>query len=470
MGILSVIKNQWKHFIVDKGMIFFYIISIIIVGLIAPYFMKNFQTSFTIIAVLTIMVSKPLISDSVASEREKKTLESVLSSPITIIEYLIGKVAFCMLFSSIFWLLCNIVFYIACNFFSISITSSRVVITEWFISIIIILLLVTVAGIYISSKSENIHIAQNKINVISYPLIIMLIIYFCVTNTNIIEAKIVINVIFYTIIVVLLVRNIRKLFQMNHSDFYEGIIKEEKNIEFLSSEKGLLLGYGDFMTVICHEFKYMKTLKTLNYSFLVNFIGPVAMLLVSNYFTGEYNIYFSVLTMNMMIPKIPTSYVAYSIGGEKAYKTGESLLSTPISLSSMILGKTVLPNIISAITIIVSTLLTLPVYSYVKNINAIVGLSASTWILMIPVSLLSSIIMTFLIAILSFILKTPRQAYLVTIFGGYIFMVPTAFILFVASNQLVWSLIYLAVLMISIFVLLFFVKYKINRPLLVSKL
>ena len=115
--------------------------------------------------------------------------------------------------------------------------------------------------------------------------------------------------------------------------------------------------------------------------------------------------------MNMMIPKIPTSYVAYSIGGEKAYKTGESLLSTPISLSSMILGKTVLPNIISAITIIVSTLLTLPVYSYVKNINAIVGLSASTWILMIPVSLLSSIIKTFLIAILSFILKTPRQAY-----------------------------------------------------------
>ena len=49
-------------------------------------------------------------------------------------------------------------------------------------------------------------------------------------------------------------------------------------------------------------------------------------------------------------------------------------------------------------------------------------------------------------------------------------MVPTAFILFVASNQFVWSLIYLAVLMISIFVLLFFVKYKINRPLLVSKL
>ena len=127
-------------------------------------------------------------------------------------------------------------------------------------------------------------------------------------------------------------------------------------------------------------------------------------------------------------------------------------------------------NIISAITIIVSTLLTLPVYSYVKNVNAIVGLSASTWILMIPVSLLSSIIMTFLIAILSFTLKTPRQAYLVTIFGGYIFMVPTAFILFVVSNQLLWSLIYLAVLMISIFVLFFFVKYKINRPLLVSKL
>ena len=224
------------------------------------------------------------------------------------------------------------------------------------------------------------------------------------------------------------------------------------------------------MVVIQHEMKYMKTLKTLNFCLLLNFIGPAAMLLVGYYYTGECNMVFPVLTMAMMIPKIPTSYVAYSVGGEKTYKIGESLLSTPLNVSTMFLGKTVLPNIISAFTIIVSTLLVILVYSYVENVNAVESFSATTWILMIPASMLSSIIMTFLTAILSFTLKTPRQAYFATIYGGYLFMVPNALILFVASNQLLWSFVYLVVLLISVFVMFLFVRKKINRPLLVSKL
>lgn len=470
MDIYSVIHNHWKRFVIEKGMLFFYGVSILLAGVVIPYFVQGFQTSISIIVVLTIMVSKPILADSVASEREKKTLESVLSSPITIRKYMIGKIVFCFLFSSLFFALCNILLVVTCNCVLIANTCSVFILWQWYTMVMAVLLLITIIGVYKSAKSESMLVAQNRISVTNYPFMLMLIVYFETTVQNSYEVTIGMNVICYMIIGIFFVRYMRMILRMRHSDFYEGVFKERKHIEHSRAERTFLWGNGDFISVFRHEIKYMKTLKTLNFFLALSFIGPAAMLLVGYYYMGECNMVFPILTMAMMIPKVPTSYIAYSVGGEKTYKTGESLLATPLNISTMFLAKAILPNIISACMIIVSTFLVIFVSQYITNDNAMRFFSLTTWILMIPISMLSSIFMTFMTAILSLALKTPRQAYFVTIYGGYLFMIPVALILFVASNQLLWSLVYLVVLLISVLGMFLGVRLKTNRPLLVSKL
>lgn len=470
MDIKSVIRNQWKRFVIEKGMLFFYAVSILVFGVILPYFLKDFQKSFSFSVIITIMVAKPILADSVASEREKKTLESILSSPITIRNYLLGKNIFCFLFTIIFFVICNMLCVVTNICFSIPTECSTFMLIEWYLSVITVLLLTTIIGVYTSAKSESMHVAQTKISIRNYPFIFLLIIYFETTAQNSYEVTITVNFILYIIIGVIFVRYLWMTLHMQHYDFYEKIFRTKKYPKLSKSERKKFGEGIQFLSIIQHEMKYMKTLKILNLSLSLNYIGPVAMLLIGYYYTGNWNMAFPILTMSMMIPKVPTSYIAYSIGGEKTYKTGESLLSTPLSISTIFLAKTILPNIISAIMIIVSTILLVLVRCGISNDSISDAFTLEMWILLLPISMLSSIFMTFLTAILSLILKTPRQAYFVTIYGGYLFLVPVALILFVAQNQLLWSFIYLIVLLISIIVMFLGVKQKTNRPLLISKL
>lgn len=470
MDIKSIINNQWKRFVIEKGMLFFYVVSILLFGIMIPYFVKDFQKSFYTCVVITIMMAKPILADSVASEREKKTLESILSSPITIRKYLLSKSIFCFLFAFIFFMICNMLSVITNICLSISTDCSTFIFIEWYLSVIDVLLLTTIIGVYTSAKSESMHVAQNKISVRNYPFILLLILYFETTLQNSFEVTITVNGIFYILIGVIFVRYIRMIMYMQHHDFYEGIFKAKKYHKINNCDKKLFVGETQFLSIIRHEIKYMKTLKTLNLFLALNYIGPVAMLLIGYYYTGNWNMTFPILTMSMMIPKVPTSYIAYSVGGEKTYKTGESLLSTPLNISTIFLAKAILPNILSAIMIIVSTILLVLVRCGITNDRISDVFTPEIWILLLPISMLSSIFMTFLTAILSLMLKTPRQAYFVTIYGGYLFLVPVALILFVAKNQLLWSLIYLVVLLISVVGMFLGVRLKTNRPLLISKL
>lgn len=470
MDIKSVINNQWKRFIIEKGMLFFYAVSILLFGIIIPYFVKDIQKSFYCSVIITIMMAKPILADSVASEREKKTLESILSSPITIRKYLLSKNIFCFLFSIIFFVICNVLSVITNMCLSIPTNYSIFIFMEWYFSVVNVLLLTTIIGVYTSAKSESMHVAQNKISVRNYPFIFLLIIYFETTLQNSYEVTIAVNLIFYIIISVIFVRYMRMTLCMQHYEFYEGIFKEKNNRKHTKYEKKLFGEEIQFLSIIRHEINYMKTLKTLNLFLSLNYIGPVAMLLIGYYYTGNWDMTFPILTMSMMIPKVPTSYIAYSVGGEKTYKTGESLLSTPLNISTIFLAKAILPNIISAIMIIVSTLLLVFVRCGITNDCISDAFTPEIWILLLPISMLSSIFMTFLTAILSLALKTPRQAYFVTIYGGYLFLVPVALILFVTQNQLLWSLIYLVILLVSVVGMFLGVRLKTNRPLLISKL
>ncbi|MFD1906154.1 AAA family ATPase [Paenibacillus rhizoplanae] len=77
-----VVRMQCAEFTSDKGMLFFYGLSIGITGIIVPIFMHGVEVSLSLAALLTAILVRPMLSDSIAGEREHRTLETLLSSPI----------------------------------------------------------------------------------------------------------------------------------------------------------------------------------------------------------------------------------------------------------------------------------------------------------------------------------------------------------------------------------------------------
>ena len=79
---ILVFRIQIAQFIREKGMIAFYLLSILIIGILVPIFVSRVESSLAMAALLTIMYLKPLLSDSLSGEREHRTLETLLSSPM----------------------------------------------------------------------------------------------------------------------------------------------------------------------------------------------------------------------------------------------------------------------------------------------------------------------------------------------------------------------------------------------------
>ncbi len=77
-----VFKTQCKLFLCDKGMLVFYLAGILVSGVAVPFFSRSPATSFTVAAFFTTMFLKPLLAESLAGEREKKTLEPLLSTSV----------------------------------------------------------------------------------------------------------------------------------------------------------------------------------------------------------------------------------------------------------------------------------------------------------------------------------------------------------------------------------------------------
>ena len=86
-------------------------------------------------------------------------------------------------------------------------------------------------------------------------------------------------------------------------------------------------------------------------------MAPAVFLYISNYSKGSYDLSYAVIIITLMIPRVPTNLITYSIGGEKAYKTGESLLATPLKTSTILMAKAFVPFIVSFVMITLSFLL-----------------------------------------------------------------------------------------------------------------
>jgi ABC-type Na+ efflux pump permease subunit len=186
------------------------------------------------------------------------------------------------------------------------------------------------------------------------------------------------------------------------------------------------------------------------------------------------NLALPVLLITICVPAAVRNMVSYSIGGERSYKTGESLLSTPLNVKMIFLAKCAMPMIIALAMIAVSSVLTLTgvnIISRFMNSSAVEMYSAVQFILIYPYTIMACIITVFINGILSVMMKTPRSALYASTLLQLVLYIPSAVIIFLnPANAFMLAAIYAATLMLINIVLFACISGNVRRPWLMSKL
>jgi ABC-type Na+ efflux pump permease subunit len=214
---------------------------------------------------------------------------------------------------------------------------------------------------------------------------------------------------------------------------------------------------------------YLRSLKTLLLHFGILCLAPGIFAWVFAYYSGgRMDLNYAVFATVFMIPRVPTNLIAYSIGGEKVYKTGESLLSAPLCVRPVFLAKCMAPVLVSTVMLTVSALVTLMGAGLIGLIAPdtapLGGYTAAQLVLLFPVGITASGMMVFISAVLSVILKTPRHGLYATSIISIVFLFPVLAIVYLAQNILLWSALYFAVLFIGNAICVKSISDKITRP------
>ena len=467
-----VFRNQLAQFKREKGMMVFYCLAIVIIGIIVPIFIKGVESSLTMAVLLTATFLKPILSDSVAGEREHRTLETLLSSPINGKSIIWGKFHFSLLFAVVFFGL-TALFAVMTNWFAgyeIALSTS-----QWFGVILLALLnfgAIAIAGVHASATSTDMRVANSRVSRIAYPLGLIFLVYLPVVAILDFIPALVFTLVLACFYLCVFITFVAKASRMKQADYYENIkIKIRKSQDTHSSFNAPKSQFG---IVFGFELKYLMTLKTLLLNFGAMCFAPALIACVLPFYTGAFDLNYAVFMTILLIPRIPTNLIAYSIGGEKVYRTGESLLSTPLHIRSVFLAKCMIPVLVTTVMLILSSVFTLmgaTIFGWITtDIIPIYRYTIAQLVMLFPVGIFSSMLMMFLSAIFSVILRTPRHGLYVTSIISFLFVAPILAIVYLTSNLLLWSVMYSAVLLISCLICARGISDKITHPQIMSRL
>ena len=456
-----VFNAQRALFFKDRGMLLFYLAGIPLVGLLAALL----QTGLVLTLTLTTVFLTPLLADSLAGEREKKTLESLLASRLSTQSLVWGKALFCFAFSAGYALLC-LLCEAALN--SLSGRGAALPLWQWGLAAVLLVLhffALCLIGVSSSAKAESPHLAYGKIAKLAYPLGLLLCICFAAMQAlsplyAVVAAAL--SAVFY---LALTGAYAAKTAALGRAAFFEG------SQGGAHQQKGRSTGPGraaktQFGAVLRHEARYcLKYPAVLRDLALLCFM-PGALLLTIWLLGAEPQLDHAVLLIALMIPRAPTNLAALSIGGEKAYKTGESLLATPLGMRPMFLGKSAVAVLVSSCMLALSAPLAL-LAANTLGVYAGSGPSAFTagqLMLIFPAGILSSIAMVFITGILSMRAKTPRGGLYISSSVGLLFALPPVAIVYGAGNRLLWAALYCAALLLADLFCAVYISARVTRP------
>jgi|GEM_PF-4584724 len=467
-----VFRNQFALFRREKGMVLFYLFTVIIVGVIVPIFARGAGTSLTVAAFLTAAYLKLMLSDSMVGEREHRTLETLLSSQISGKSVIFGKLLFLLLFAVCFFGISAL-----CAVLTSEIAGYLDMAAWQWLSVAILSVLnfaaISIAGVYTSAKSEDMRVAGSRVSFVAYIPGLMFSVFAAVAASAAFIVTIICGAFLAVVYICIIVVYAVKIGLTRQYGYFENV-KVKNRGKRCESHTSLAAPKSQFDIVFRFELKYLLTLKWLLLNFGVLCFTPAIIAILVAYYTKKFDFDYAVFITILMIPRVPVNLIAYSIGGEKVYKTGESLLSTPLRIRSIFLAKCAVSMLISLIMLVVSSAFTLMSADITARIlpEAVSAhvYSAAQLMLLFGVGITSSAFMIFISAILSAIMKTPRHGLYVTSFMSFLFVIPALLIVYFSGNILVWSSVYAATLLVSSLICVAKISDKITRPQVMSRL
>ncbi|MHC5248088.1 hypothetical protein [Enterococcus sp. LJL90] len=446
-AIKNVVRTQRKLFFQDKGMLVFYGVTILGLGIVLPLFIKSITAQLTLVTFMTTTLQKQWTAESIAGERENKTLESLLSTPLETTHLIVGK--------SLFNLGCGLVysgFLILAIFFTrlVTQTPQEFSATDWLIyllSAIMVIWITAFYGVLCSGTSATVSEAGKKPAIITYfcSLLVVIVLSTLMLETLPLVGLVVIIAAYFILTGLILFVTLRKIFHMSRMKLIEIDVhdKAQTNRDHSEQKKSA------YMTVFAHEYHYFKTLKRLTFNFTILSLCPAGIYLTAWLLLGQLDLNYSILLTIAMIPRIPTNLIAYAVGGEKVYKTGEAILATPLSTTALLFGKALLPLLISGIMLLISAVITILCANLIAWSlgQGFIFYSITQLILLSGVGLATSLVMIFAMAILSLAAKTPRKGLYFATFLGLVFFIPVIGIIYLFHSSLLLSACYLLLLL-----------------------
>ncbi|MDR0220027.1 MAG: ABC transporter permease subunit [Lachnospiraceae bacterium] len=457
----------------ERGMMIFYALCAVAIGIVVPFFTRDLQRPLTIATLLTTVILRQLLADSLAGERENKTLEALLSTSIKGKALVYGYFQCYLLFA-----LCSFTVMAALAMLTVGLAGYGWQIEAWQgVAIIVLAVLnysaIVLAGVYISARSDSPRTAAALISSLAYPLGLLYLIFISITMLLTAITVVVTGVFLAVVYLTFIIVYVRKTSHLKQPDYFENI-KTKKAQNASKYRTSFAAPRSPFAIVFAFEWKYFLTLGKLLGSFGRMCFYPAFVACALAYFTDSFDLSYAVLVTVLIIPRVPTNLIAYSIGGEKAYKTGESLLSTPLHVRSVFLAKCALPVLISTVMLLLSALVSLAVadlYSrFFASADTVYMYSAEQLMLLFPVSIMSSVAMVLTTGVLSVVMKTPRQGLYAAFALGFVFVLPTLAIVYLAQNSFLWSVAYFLMLLIANLLGVKSISERITRPQLSAQL
>lgn len=444
-------------------------------GVAVPLSFHSIESSIPFAVLFPVVFLKPLLADSLAGERERKTLESLLSTPICGKRIVWGKALFGWLFATIFFALTAVCVAVTCLLAGYA---QDIAIWQWFSIAFMPILsfaVISVAGAYASVRSADSHIASRKLSGVAYPLGLLLIVTLTVVMaSDSVTALFMCAALALAYLYVMAIYMVRVL-RMRQADFFENV-KMKKPGKAQSIRVPRTAPKSQFGIVFGHELRYLMTLKSLflsPFGLLPLCFAPMAVACLPKLYGGEIDLNYAVILTALAMPRTPMNLVAYSVGGEKTYRTGESLLSTPLMIKPLFLAKSTVAVLVSLITLFLSSILTLAGANHIGKLaesGAVYMYTASQLVLLFPVGIMSSVTMVFVTGILSANMKTPRQGLYISSLLTLAFVIPVLAIVYLGHSELIWPVIYFAALFLGNAFCVRAISGKVSRPLIMSRL
>ena len=467
-----VLRHQCRLFLQDKGMLLFYLGGIAIFGILFPLLSRNAGSVFSLAIFATLSLQKQWNAESVAGERENRTLESLLSTPLSSQSYMAGKALFSILCASCHYLLmfgCMLAVSAALGI------GNDVRPAAWILCTAVSLFTFccfALWGLLVSAKSEDVWAASRRSAPAGYLLAFLTVIITVLLTSGQEElwfpsiAVCTLYIGFLAVFTLVCVLSMRKL---GRSGFMaaEGRAAGRPHGRFKSGSAVHFQAYSVFF----HEWRYLRTLKLLLLNFAILLPAPAIVLWLFYHYTGQLDLNYAILLTILMLPRVSSNLMAYSAGGEKVYRTGESLLSTPVSIGALLLGKCALPLLVSLFMLLLSSVLSLAAANVISIRDWGRGgllYSGGQLILLSGVGMALSAAMTFLSGILSLTAKNPRKGLYLSTLLGICFLLP-ALAICLMNALLPGALLYLAVLIAADCFLIVKIRH-ISRPALMKRL